>query len=212
MSDTDTVKLGGAKRKNGHKSNCTCHICENMVAKAKRGGYKEDLEKEREKKMGGSKKKNGHKKDCDCPICKNMKNKKNDVSDKNKSTDKKSCDGKKKSNGHKMDCGCPICKNMKKKKGGADEMMEESVEINEPVTTKAEDDAKDKEVVIKDKPDVAKDDEYDEIENIPETTVGGTKKNRGSKRSNGHKKNCGCPICKNMKKTRRNKKRGTRRR
>jgi hypothetical protein len=39
-------KLGGAKRKNGHKSNCNCHICENMMKKAKRGGYEEDAEKE----------------------------------------------------------------------------------------------------------------------------------------------------------------------
>jgi hypothetical protein len=45
MSDTDTVKLKGGKRKNGHKLDCSCHICENMKAKAKRGGYKEDLEK-----------------------------------------------------------------------------------------------------------------------------------------------------------------------
>ena len=69
-------KLGGARRKNGHKSMCSCHICENMTAKAKRGGYQEELEKEKEKLNGGSKKKNGHKKDCTCPICKNMANSK----------------------------------------------------------------------------------------------------------------------------------------
>ena len=82
MNDSDynpnstTAKLGGAKRKNGHKSNCKCHICENMINKAKRGGYIEDAEKEQLKKMGGSKKKNGHKPNCSCPICKNMKNSK----------------------------------------------------------------------------------------------------------------------------------------
>jgi hypothetical protein len=45
--------------------------------------------------------------------------------------------------------------------------------------------------------------------------VGGTRKRRGSRKSNGHKPNCGCPICKNMRKgknTRRNKKRSNRRR
>ena len=66
--------VGGAKRKNGHKMDCECHICENMNKKAKRGGYKEDIEKQMLQRMGGSKKKNGHKPDCGCPICKNMKN------------------------------------------------------------------------------------------------------------------------------------------
>ncbi len=47
-SDINEVKLGGAKRKNGHKANCTCHICENMKKKAQRGGYEEEVEKEEE--------------------------------------------------------------------------------------------------------------------------------------------------------------------
>ena len=29
---------------------------------------------------------------------------------------------------------------------------------------------------------------------------GGTRKRRGAKKSNGHKANCKCPICKNMRK------------
>jgi hypothetical protein len=74
--DINQYKLVGGKRKNGHKQNCMCHICENMKNKAKRGGYEEELEKEKEKMMGGSKKKNGHRMDCNCPICKNMKNSK----------------------------------------------------------------------------------------------------------------------------------------
>ena len=72
--DKAAIKLGGAKRKNGHKMNCDCHICENMKNKAKRGGYAKDVENEELKQMGGSKKKNGHKPDCGCPICKNMSN------------------------------------------------------------------------------------------------------------------------------------------
>ena len=75
MNNKETVKLGGARRKNGHKLTCKCHICENMRAKAKRGGYTEDEEKEQLKLRGGSKKKNGHKADCNCPICKNMRKK-----------------------------------------------------------------------------------------------------------------------------------------
>jgi hypothetical protein len=67
-------KIAGARRRNGHKMTCGCHICENMKRKEKRGGYKEDIEKEKIKAMGGSKKKNGHKENCNCPICKNIRN------------------------------------------------------------------------------------------------------------------------------------------
>jgi hypothetical protein len=74
--DINKSKLVGGKRKNGHKSNCTCHICENMENKAKRGGYKEEIEKKKEFIAGGLNKKNGHRKACECPICKNMKNSK----------------------------------------------------------------------------------------------------------------------------------------
>ena len=65
----------------------------------------------------------------------------------------------------------------------------------------------------------ASDDEYDELDSAsnameegragPGYNVGGTRKRRG----NGHKANCNCPICKNMrKKTRRHRKRSHRRR
>ena len=76
MSKIDEVKLVDGKKKNGHKSSCSCHNCENMKNKAKRGGYEDELKIEEEKLMGGSKKKNGHRRDCKCPICKNMKNSK----------------------------------------------------------------------------------------------------------------------------------------
>ena len=78
------AQLGGAQKKNGHKQHCICHICENIKNKIKRGGYKEDEEKEQLKRMGGSKKKNGHKLICECPICKNMKNCKKNKSNKYK--------------------------------------------------------------------------------------------------------------------------------
>jgi hypothetical protein len=74
--DINQTKLVGGKRKNGHKYDCSCHICENMKNKAMRGGYEEEVEKEKEKMMDGPKKKNGHRRDCNCPICKNMKNSK----------------------------------------------------------------------------------------------------------------------------------------
>jgi hypothetical protein len=199
------VQLGGAKRKNGHKANCSCHICENMKNKAKRGGYEEDAKKKQIKLMGGSKKKNGHKPDCDCPICKNMKNAKKggytDEQSQGEYNEKDKIDsgitGGKKSNGHKATCGCPICKNMKKKnkKGGDEEP--DIIEKVDSVDTSTE--------VTSGNVTPAKDDEY----NVFEGGKGGTRKRRG----NGHKATCKCPICKNMKKkTRRNRKRSQRRR
>jgi len=219
-SSAPTAQLGGAKRKNGHKANCSCHICENMKNKAKRGGYEEDAEKEQLKLMGGSKKKNGHKPNCSCPICKNMKNAKKG-GDEESDFDEQYGDkfaykgGKrgKKSNGHKANCGCPICKNMKKKgkKGGEEPDIENQMgDIEEGKEKGVNYEPTKKEVV-------AKDDEYDELdaaergESVPPgpDRVGGTRK----RRSNGHKATCKCPICKNMKKkTRRHKKRSHRRR
>lgn len=76
MTGLNIANFAGGKRKNGHKQSCVCHICENMKNKARRGGYAEELEKQKEKMMGGPKKKNGHRRDCSCPICTNMKNSK----------------------------------------------------------------------------------------------------------------------------------------
>jgi len=180
----DEAKLGGARRKNGHKFTCTCHICENMKNKAKRGGYTEEMEKQQEYINGGYKKKNGHRKECKCPICKNMNNSKknkeggkrktrklrggNDEDDEeDKITDDDSSDneedeiigGKKKGNGHKMSCKCPICQNMRKsksKKGGQELNKEETL---------------------------AKDEEYEELENI-QSSVGGKRKKTSFKKRN----------------------------
>jgi hypothetical protein len=172
-STSPEAQLGGARRKNGHKTNCTCHICENMKNKAKRGGYEEDMEKEQLKKMGGSKKKNGHKPDCGCPICKNMKHAKkrggnNDVDEIVEEVEMKPMEGgrKKKGNGHKADCKCPICMNMKKsKKGGEDPDTGFDIDSGKEI--------------------IASDDEYDSLvadlkgeEGV--NTVGGTRKRRGS--------------------------------
>jgi len=212
-STSPEAQLGGARRKNGHKTNCTCHICENMKNKAKRGGYEEDMEKEQLKKMGGSKKKNGHKPDCGCPICKNMKHSKkrggnNDVDEFVEEAEMKPMEGgrKKKRNGHKADCKCQICKNMKKsKKGGQDPDadydiesgvrgdIEEGVrpakkEIIEQKLTQTDNQTKGNEIV-------ASDDEYDSLVAAEKgeagvNVVGGTRKRRGSRkisRRNMHK-------------------------
>jgi hypothetical protein len=223
-STAPTAQLGGAKRKNGHKATCSCHICENMKNKEKRGGYQEDAEKEKLKLMGGSKKKNGHKPNCGCPICKNMKNSKKGGYNKEETEgeynemDKidSNITGGKKSNGHKATCKCPICKNMTKKgkKGGEDPDIENQLGDIEEGMVKGDNSALP--IDVKQKEIKALDEEYDELDlaekgiSGPGSTVGGTRKRR---RSNGHKSNCMCPICKNMrKKTRRHRKRSHRRR
>jgi len=187
---TDTAALVGGKRKNGHKMECCCHICENMTKKAKRGGYKVDAEKRMLKKMGGSKKKNGHRMDCGCPICKNMKN----------------------------------MKNAKKgKKGGLKPHPEEGEE--ELNTVVDEQHVVDEEPVVNEEP-VADEEELNQVVDEEVTTdiikpdnfiqkraadwvqapkegiseieeIDGGRKKKG----NGHKATCGCPICKNMRKS-----------
>jgi hypothetical protein len=231
-SSAPTAQLGGAKQKNGHKAHCTCHICENIKNKTKRGGYEEDAEKEQIKRMGGSKKKNGHKPNCGCPICKNMKNAKkggypkeesegeyNEI-DKNDSNITGGKSGKK-SNGHKANCQCPICKNMKKKtrKGGEHEPdIENQLGDIEEGMVKGE---KTETMDVKTKETPATDQEYDELDALekgmagPGAIGGGTRKRRRSNcnKSNCNKSNCRCPICKNIKrKTRRHRKRSHRRR
>lgn len=71
---SDKPSLGGARKKNGHKQTCSCHICENMKNKENRGGYEKEAKYKEEKRRGVPQKKNGHRSDCSCPICKNMKN------------------------------------------------------------------------------------------------------------------------------------------
>ena len=156
----DTAALVGGKRKNGHKMECCCHICENMTKKAKRGGYKVDAEKRMLQKMGGSKKKNGHRMDCGCPICKNMKNAK------------------------------------KGKKGGAKPGEEEIDEIvvdeeTNPLVVEETTDLIEKEVGFNPKRDP------DRVQAPTEEEIDGGRKKKG----NGHKATCGCPICKNMRKS-----------
>jgi len=141
-NDINEVKLMGGKRKNGHKMDCSCHICHNMKNKAKRGGYEEEEEKAEELKKGGSKKKNGHRMNCKCVICKNMSKSKKGGSEEESDSDEEKSESdeeekkeetggrKKRGNGHKMNCQCPICKNMRKSKKGGEIVVEEK-ESNE---------------------------------------------------------------------------------
>jgi hypothetical protein len=200
MSNINEAKIIGGKRKNGHKHDCSCHICENMMAKAKRNGYEEDMKKEKERKMGGVQKKNGHKKDCSCPICKNMKNAKNknkkggsyddeSSSDEDMNGDESSSDedleeeaeminmnaGKKKSNGHKKDCSCPICKNMKKGKNKKNKKGGADEDIKEMASVL------EVEKTDNNNLDVSKDEEYENLDDIPVSKGG---KKRGTRKTN----------------------------
>jgi len=123
------IKLG--KEKNGHKPDCNCVICKNMMNKAKRGGYEDD-EKKMHEKRSGLIKKNGHRKDCKCIICKNMTHNKNKKNIKNQNyinSKLKTQKTKYKKNNHKINCNCPICKNMKNK-GGSDNNTNNKIKEN----------------------------------------------------------------------------------
>jgi hypothetical protein len=166
--------------------------------------------------LGGRrrKKSNGHKANCGCPICKNMKHKKRGGGEEEDTEFKM---GGKKKNGHKANCGCPICVNMKhakgtkrnkrnkrggskrRRKGGGDEKEEESEEVEE-IEEEPEDSSSDEDEPKEDIEEDSSDEEMEEDEmNEDNIKEGGRKK----KKKNGHKANCKCPICKNMKKSKR---------
>jgi hypothetical protein len=114
-----TKSKHSALRKNGHKMDCSCHICDNIRNKEKSGGYRDEIIKENERKIG-IKKKNGHRMNCKCIICENMKNKKTQKKNSVLGRKEDKLNGyksntNKKLNGHKDNCNCPICKNMLKK-------------------------------------------------------------------------------------------------
>jgi rubredoxin len=84
--------------------------------------------------------------------------------------------GGKKSNGHKANCGCPICKNMKKRGGEGDESSSSDMSDSSSDMSDSSSDMSDSGSSSDEAPMI------------------------GGKKSNGHKANCKCPICKNMKK------------
>ena len=169
------TQLGGRKKKNGHKANCGCPICKNMK-KTKRGGEEPEIEFN----MGG-KKKNGHKANCGCPICINMKHAKGT-----------------KRNRHNKRGG-----SKRRKKGGRDEIEEEPEEVEEELENEDEnEDELEDEDENEPKEDIEEDSDEEMEEN--ETNEDNAKEGgRKKKKKNGHKANCKCPICKNMKKTKR---------
>jgi len=111
--------------------------------------------------------------------------------------------GSKKKNGHRKACQCPICKNMKnsKKRGGSKSRKTKrrrGGDNDETDTSDDENNFSNDETDTSDEEDELGEEEEQEQENIEEDKNGGRRKKKG----NGHKVNCKCPICKNMRKKR----------
>ena len=208
MSNNNSLKTqgGGIKKKNGHKETCLCPICKNI--KHAKGGAGYEVKSVTKTLKGGKRKSNGHKANCGCPICKNMKKSSKSVTLKG---------GKKKSNGHKANCGCPICKNMKKQNRGGkvddDESSDETNSQMEEETSSEQDENSvsetDKNTASSSDVNSVSDEESTNDQSVSDysakTTkknmLGGKKQTKKNRKSNGHKKNCKCPICKNMKRS-----------
>jgi len=180
---------GGIRKKNGHKANCKCPICVNMKHAKGGAGYDvEDYDNTSSMQEGG-KKSNGHKANCKCPICKNMKKSSvKNVAMRGGNSKNMTLKGGKKSNGHKANCKCPICKNMKKRGGENNEDDQESSSLEEENNNEQDDNSDSSSNSSSDSSSDMNDDD-----DKPKTAM------LGGKKSNGHKANCKCPICKNMK-------------
>jgi hypothetical protein len=115
--------------------------------------------------------------------------------------------GAKQKNGHKADCGCHICENIKNKakRGGYQEDAEKE-QLKRMGGSKKKNGHKPncgcpicKNMKNATKGGYTKEEsegEYNELDKNDSTITGG----KNGKKSNGHKANCQCPICKNMRK------------
>jgi hypothetical protein len=146
-----------------------------------------------EDKLMGGKRKNGHKMDCECHICMNMKNKakRGGYQEEEEKANEYKMGCSKKKNGHRANCKCPICKNMSNakkggkgwKKGGSEEEDKEESESDEEKDEESESES-----------DEEKEEESESDEEKEEVK-------KSSRKGNGHKPDCKCPICKNMRKS-----------
>jgi hypothetical protein len=163
-------------------------------------------------KVAGGKRKNGHKMNCGCHICKNMEAKaqRHGYEEDLQKEQERKMGGPQKKNGHKKDCGCPICNNMKH----VSKSIRKSVKAKGPkakgLSKKSNGHKHDCGCPIcknmKKPKQVQGVQENKQVREQQEEMIdGGSRKKNTTRKSNGHKPSCGCPICKNMKKTRRNK-------
>ncbi len=199
--DDSQVTGGGKKKSNGHKAACKCPICKNMKH-AKKGG----MPTLSPANFIGGKKANGHKANCKCPICVNMKHQK--ASKKNRRV-KRNLTMK---GGVKRDRNGNIIGQANENPDNEDNQLPANnlqaqfdavgndAENNADVEPEDMDDAEDIVVEEDNDMDVEGDNivEEDDDINVPikkQRKEGGKKTRKG----NGHKSTCKCPICKNMK-------------
>ena len=188
---TPEEKTGGKKKSNGHKAICKCPICKNM--KMKKGGSMATL---RPANFVGGKKANGHKGTCKCPICVNMKHQK--ASKKNRRVKR----SKRTRRGGAM---IPPSDTPTEVEAGDDYAMIPP-DNNNNVAPDMDDSFDEEDLANMN--DVRDDEErqpgdnanvgnrlFGDDDDNDDPAQGGKKK----RKSNGHKANCKCPICKNMK-------------
>ena len=198
MSDyddsTNTVtleeKTGGKKKSNGHKATCKCPICKNM--QMKKGGSMPTL---RPANFIGGKKANGHKANCKCPICVNMKHQ--NASKKNRRVKR----SKRTRRGGRM---IPPSGTPTEVEAGDDYALIPPDNNNNAVQLDDSFEVDNADIgVVR---DANQNDDNNDNANVgnrlfgddddnDDSAQGGKKKRKG----NGHKANCKCPICKNMK-------------
>jgi hypothetical protein len=196
--DESQVKMGGKKKSNGHKANCKCPICKNM--KMKKGGSMPTL---RPANFVGGKKANGHKSTCKCPICVNMKHQK--ASKKNRRvTRNRTMKG-----GVKRDRNGNIIVQANNNDDDDDnednQLPANNLQVQfDAAANNAENNADDEVENMDDAEDIVVEEDNDMVvegddmdKSVKKQRKEGGKKKR---KSNGHKANCKCPICKNMKK------------
>jgi hypothetical protein len=139
----------------------------------------------------GGKKKNGHKANCNCPICINMKHAKRSKYSKRRKHHKRGKTRRKRGGANSPDIDSESDSDLDSESDSDSDNVEEADDDEEAVNVEEADE-----------------DEDATSSNIPTTssetdgdvrTEGGRKK----KKRNGHKANCKCPICKNMRKGKR---------
>ena len=180
---------GGKKKSNGHKADCGCPICKNMMKKKSGGNKYIELKTNStgtSSVVKGGKRSNGHKTMCKCPICVNMKHQQ--ASKKNRR----------------------VTRGKRTRRGGDkddDDDNDTDTDTNDTDTNDDVDDVNNEDDSLSDSSSVDYDKDVDDINDDdtdskkPQSITGGRKKGKGKRKGNGHKPTCKCPICKNMKKS-----------
>jgi hypothetical protein len=185
---------GGKKKSNGHKADCGCPICKNMMKKKSGGNKYLDFKKNStgtSSVIKGGKKSNGHKAMCKCPICVNMKHQQASKKNRRVTRGKRTRRGGDKDDDDTNDTDT----------NDTDTDTNDDVDdVNNKNTDDDDSSSVDDDSSSDDDKDVDDINDDDTDSKKPPSITGGRKKSKG-KGGNGHKSTCKCPICKNMKKS-----------